>query len=220
MLRRDLFKAAVAAAIAPASMSAFAAAAGTDYVVLDKPLPNAQGTFIKVFSYDCPFCFKYDTGVDPKVMPRIEKEVGLKFTPMHLETKGKYGRAASEFFAVCMLRDQKAGLSVEDKNSLFKKAKDAVYYAYHRKSERWTAGEEAFVKTMTDATGISAEEFAKERKSAAVAKLADSWKLTYPVGKIQGIPAYVVNGKYLLMTKNIRSLDGMVATVKELAALK
>ena len=220
MQRRDLFKATVAAAIAPASMSAFAAAAGTDYVVLDKPLPNAQGTLIKVFSYDCPFCFKYDTGVDPKVMPRIEKEVGLKFTPMHLETKGKYGRAASEFFAVCMLRDQKAGLSVEDKNSLFKKAKDAVYYAYHRKSERWTAGEEAFVKTMTDATGISAEEFAKERKSAAVAKLADSWKLTYPVGKIQGIPAYVVNGKYLLMTKNIRSLDGMVATVKELAALK
>lgn len=220
MQRRVLIQAAAAAALVPVSVTAFAAAKGTDYVVLDKPLPNAQGTLIKVFSYDCPFCFKYDTGVDPKVLPRIEKEVGLKFVPMHLETKGKYGRAASEFFAVCLLRDQKAGVSIEDKNSLFKKAKDAVYYAYHRKSERWTAGEDAFVKTMSDATGISAEEFAKERKSAAVAKLADSWKLTYPVAKIQGIPAYVVNGKYLLMTKAIRSLDGMAATVKELAAMK
>ena len=28
-------------------------------------------TLIKVFSYDCPFCFKYDAGVDPKVTPRI-----------------------------------------------------------------------------------------------------------------------------------------------------
>ena len=218
MQRRTLMVATLAAALAP--LSAFAATAGTDYVVLDKPLPNAQGTIIKVFSYDCPFCFKYDTGVDPRAMPRIEKEVGLKFTPMHLETKGQYGRAASEFFAMCMLRDAKAGVSIEDKASLFKKAKDAAYYAYHRKSERWTAGEAAFVKTLSDATGISSEEFAKERKSAPVVKLADSWKLTYPVGKIQGIPAYVVNGKYLLMTKNIKSLDGMVATVKELASMK
>ena len=42
--------------------------------------------------------------------------------------------------------------------------------------------------------------------------------MTYPVAKIQGIPAYVVNGKYLIMTKSIRNFDGMVALVKELAA--
>ena len=51
-----------------------------------------------------------------------------------------------------------------------------------------------------------------------VTALADSWKVTYPVAKIQGIPAYVVNGKYLIMTKSIRNFDGMVALVKELAA--
>ena len=220
MNRRDLLKAAAAAAAVLPFPALAAAEKGKDYVVLDKPLPNAAGTLVKVFSYDCPFCFKYDAAVDPKVLPRIEKEAGLKFVPMHLETKGQYGRAASEFLAMCELRDEKAGVSLEAGASLFKKAKDSIYNAYHRKSERWTAGEAAFVKTMADATGISPEEFAKERKSAAVTKLADSWKVSYPVAKIQGIPAYVVNGKYLIMTKNIRSLDGMVALVKELAALK
>ena len=219
MQRRTLISAAAVLA-ASASIPAFAGTVGTDYLVLDTPLPNAEGTLIKVFSYDCPFCFKYDVGVDPRVLPRIEKEAGLKFKPMHLETKGQYGRAGSIFLAMCMLRDEKAGVSVEDKNSLFKKAKDAVYVAYHKKQERWTSGEAAFIKTMTDATGLTAEDYEKAKTDPAVVALADSWKVTYPVAKIQGIPAYVVNGKYLLMTKAIRNFDGMVELVKELAALK
>ena len=153
-------------------------------------------------------------------MPRIEKEASLKFKPMHLETKGKYGRCASVFLAMCMLRDEKAGVSVEDKNSLFKKAKDSIYHAYHKKQERWTSGEAAFLKTMTDATGLTAGDYEKAKADPAVTALADSWKVTYPVAKIQGIPAYVVNGKYLIMTKSIRNFDGMVELVKELAAKK
>ncbi len=219
MQRRTLVAAAASFA-ALSSLPAFAGTEGTDYVVLDTPLPNAQGTLIKVFSYDCPFCFKYDVGVDPHVLPRIEKEAGLKFKPMHLETKGQYGRCASVFLAMCMLRDEKAGVSIEDKASLFKKAKDAIYLAYHKKQERWTAGEAAFLKTMTDATGLTAADYEKAKTDADVVALADSWKVTYPVAKIQGIPAYVVNGKYLIMTKSIRNFDGMVALVKELAAKK
>ena len=86
MKRRTLVAAAAALSFT-AALPALAAEKGTQYVVLDKPLPNAEGTLIKVFSYDCPFCYKYDVGVDPRVLPRI----GLKFKPMHLETKGTYG---------------------------------------------------------------------------------------------------------------------------------
>lgn len=200
--------------------ASFAATEGTDYVKLEKPMVNAEGKLTKVFSYDCPFCFKYDVGVDPKVLPRVEKELGLEFNPVHLETKGKFGRPASEFLAMCLLKDKAAGVSIESKDSLFKKAKDAVYHAYHKKGERWTSGEAAFVKTLTDATGISTDEFNKAKNDPAVKALCDEWKLSYDVAKIQGIPAYVVNGKYLIMTKSIRNLDGMVKLVKELKDLK
>ena len=200
--------------------TAMAATEGTDYVKLEKPYAYGEGKLTKVFSYDCPFCFKYDVGVDPKVLPRIEKETGLVFNPVHLETKGKYGRVASEFLAMCMLKDKAAGVSIESKDSLFKKAKDAVYKAYHKKGERWTAGDAAFLKTLTDATGISADEFNKAKGDEAVKKLCDEWKASYDIAKIQGIPAYVVNGKYLIMTKSIRGLDGMVNLVKELSAMK
>ena len=218
MLRRTMIKAATAVALAAAIPSAFAFAEGTDYVVLDKPLPNAEKTLTKVWSYDCPFCFKYDVGVDPKVLPRIESEVGLKFVPVHLETKGKYGRAASEYLAMCQLKDEAAGLKSTDKESLYKKAKGAWYTAYHKKGERWVEGEAAFLKTAEAATGIPAADFEAARKDPAVVALADSWKVTYDVAKIQGIPAYVVNGKYLIMTRSIRNFDGMVNLVKELSA--
>lgn len=57
MKRRTLVAAAAALSFT-AALPALAAEKGTQYVVLDKPLPNAEGTLIKVFSYDCPFCYK------------------------------------------------------------------------------------------------------------------------------------------------------------------
>lgn len=219
MQRRTLFSAALAASAAfsfPALADDFKE--GTDYVRLSKPLPSRKNNVIKIFSYDCPFCFRYDIGVDPKAVPMIEK-AGLTFEPRHLETKGKYGRTASEFFAMCILKDEKAGRSIEAKDSLFKKAKDAVYFAYHRKGERWTKAPSLILDTLCGATGISAAEFDKERKTAAVQNLANSWKSVYDVAKIQGIPAYVVNGKWLIMTKNIRSIDGFVALIQKLSKM-
>ena len=221
MLRRTFVKASAALALAATiAMPAFAATAGQDYQVLEKPLAGGEGKIVKIWSYDCPFCFKYDAGVDPKVMPGAEQATGLHFEMMHLETKGKFGRAASEFLAYCQLEDQKAGVtSVEDAKSLYKKAKDAWYQAYHKKGERWAAGEEAFLKTALDATGITADAFAAARKSAEVQQLADSWKPSYDVAKIQGVPAYVVNGKYLVMTKSIRSVKGFTELLTELSKL-
>ena len=65
MLRRQFLAAAAAVGMA-FSVSAFAAPVeGQDYVVLEKPIVNADKTLIKVYSYDCPFCYRYDKGVVP-----------------------------------------------------------------------------------------------------------------------------------------------------------
>ena len=140
MLRRTFIASAVLFATAAAAPAAFAFTEGkdADYITLEKPLPGGEGKLVKVWSYDCPFCFKFDVGVDPKMVPLAEKATGLKFDMVHIETKGKYGRAGSELFAWCQLRDKAAGITDwEDPKSIFKKAKDAIYKAYHRQGERW-----------------------------------------------------------------------------------
>jgi thiol:disulfide interchange protein DsbA len=191
---------------------------GVDYMVLEKPIPNAQGTLIKVFSYDCPFCYKYDKAVTPKLVPQLPKEI--TFRSFHLKTKGKYGEQGSELFAELLVKDQEAGLTDKDlysDKSLLKKAKMAYYTAYHDKKERWDAGPEAYYQTGFDAVGLSKDEFEKAKASPKVQALLKEWEASYDVAKIQGIPGFVVNGKYLIYTKSIKSVDSMLELVKELS---
>ncbi len=197
------------------SLMASAFTEGTDYMVLEKPIPNAEKTLIKVFSYDCPFCYKYDKSVTG---PVVEKVKGIvTFEPYHLETKGKYGKLASELFAILIFKDQAAGVPLIDEKSLFKKAKFAYYNAYHDKKERWDGGADDFLKTGLDAVGMTKAQFDEAVKDPKVQAIYEQWKASYDVAKIQGVPAYVVNGKYLIYTKNIKSIDSLADLVKELA---
>jgi thiol:disulfide interchange protein DsbA len=190
---------------------------GTDYLVLDKPIPNAENTLIKVFSYDCPFCYKYDKAVTPQVVPQLPADV--TFRPFHLKTKGKYGEMGTKLFAVLLAKDQANGLSDKElysDKSLLKKAKMTYYQAYHDKKERWDAGEEAYLKTGLDAVGMSKAEFEASLNDPKVQSLIAEWDQSYDVASIQGIPGFVVNGKYLIYTKSIKSIDGMVQLINEL----
>jgi thiol:disulfide interchange protein DsbA len=196
--------------------SASAFTEGVDYVTLEKPIPNADKTLIKVFSYDCPFCYRYDKRVTEPVVQKLEGIV--RFEPYPFETKAKYGTQASRLFAVLMLKDHASGTSLVDDKSLFKKAKMAYYAAYHDKKERWDGGGNDFLKTGLDAVGMSCADYDAAVKDPKVEEMLQKWKGGYDAARIQGIPAFVVNGKYLIYTKNIQSEDGMVALIKELAA--
>lgn len=216
---KKLFKGALCAGLLATSFLASAFTEGTDYIVLEKPIPNAEKTLIKVFSYDCPFCYKYDKAVTAPVAKKVADIV--TFAPFHLETKGQYGLQGSEIFAVMLAKDHAAGISIFDDKSQFKKAKFAYYIAYHDKKQRWSDGKdpEAFIKTGLDAAGMNKADFEAALKQPAVQKTLEKWKASsYDVAKIQGVPAYVVNGKYLIMTKSIKSIDSLAELIRELAA--
>lgn len=193
---------------------------GKEFKTLEAPIPNVDKSLVKVFSYDCPFCYKYDKSVTPKVMAKLPD---MKFVPFHLSTKGTYGKQASQLFAVLIAKDEAAGTPLLDEKSLFKKAKFAYYKAYHDKKERWGDGKDpdAFFKTGFDAAGISKADFEAGLKEPRAQELLKAWGdkdgAAYGVAKIQGVPAFVVNGKYLLYTKAIRGIDQMADMIKELA---
>ncbi|MBE3606908.1 thiol:disulfide interchange protein DsbA/DsbL [Campylobacter sp. RM13119] len=199
------------------ALSANAFTEGVDYVKLEKPLSVEKGTLTKVFSYACPFCYKYDKSVTPAVIKKVE---GLKFVPYHLKTKGEYGEVASKLLAVLAIKDIANGVDFFDEKSLFKKAKMAYYKAYHDKKERWGNGkdEAAFLKTGLEAAGITQAEFEAGLNDPKVAELLSKWDESYDVAKIQGVPAFVVDGKYLIYTAKITSIDGMAGLIKELMA--
>ncbi|WP_162167125.1 thiol:disulfide interchange protein [Campylobacter fetus] len=180
-----LIKKCIAAAAVFGAINAAAFSEGVDFVKLETPIPNSDGLVTKVYSYDCPFCYKYDKAVTKAVMQKLPE---MKFEPMHLATKGKFGKQASELFAVLIAKDNASGTNLLDDKSLFKKAKFAYYKAYHYKKERW---------------GMDANS-----------------GYAYGVAKIQGVPAFVVDGKYLIYTKAIKGIDAMAELIKYLHTLK
>lgn len=189
---------------------------GKDYQILEKSIPNAEKSLIKVFSYDCPFCYKYDKSVTAEVMKQVNGIV--EFRPFHLETKGKYGPYASQLFAVLIVKDKANNVDLLSDNSLFKKAKFAYYNAYHDQKERWDGGADDFLKTGLDAVGMSRADFDAALEANEVQQLIKTWQdAAYDVAKIQGVPAYVVNGNYLVLTKSIKSIDSFAELIKELS---
>ncbi len=191
---------------------------GEDYLVLEKPIPNTQNTLIKVFSYDCSFCYKYDKSVMPLVVPRLPD--GLTFRPFHLKTRGKYAVQASELFAVLLVKDLESGLSDKElysEKSLMKKALTAYYQAYHEKKERWDAGPDSYLKTGLDAVGMSKVEFDTAKNSSRVKVLLNEWDVSYDIAKIKGVPSFVVNGKYLINNGSIQSVESMLELINELS---
>lgn len=206
----------IASSFVMVTVSAHAFTEGTDYMTLETPIPNVENTLIKVFSYDCPFCYRYEKSV---VGPVVEKlPSGMTYEAYHLDTKGTYGKEGSLLFATLIVADEDNGKTVTDKDSMFAKAKMAYYVAYHDKKERWDSGADAFLKTGLDASGMSAADFAEKQKDPRVQAILDKWQVSFEVAKIQGVPAFVVDGKYLIYTKNIKSIDSMVDLIKELAA--
>lgn len=190
---------------------------GIDYIVLKEPIPNAQNSVIEVFNYSCPFCYKYS-----KILPQIIKSLpkNTAFIPYHMEQKGDYGRLASELFAVLIIKDKKSGTAINDeKNSSFKRAEHRYFEEYHLKKNRWNEGKDAFLKTGLDAANISLEEFQRELQSTEVQALLKDWQKAYDIALIQGIPAFVINGKYLIKTNELKSLDDLKDKIRKLLAL-
>ena len=186
---------------------------GVDYEVLSNPIPNAQNTIIEVYSYACPFCYKY-TKITPALIKALPK--GVEFKPYHLEQKGDYGKIASQVFAVAMAKDAKAKISSNDSKSSFHKAESAYFDEYHAKKNRWGNGKdpESFLQTGLNAMNISKADYEAALNDKAVQDTLKAWEISYEVAKVQGVPAFVVNGKYLIYTKSITSMQDLEEKVK------
>ena len=190
---------------------------GKEYQILQKPLDVPKNSVVKVFSYECPHCYKFDKTVTPKLFSELD---GVKFIPYHLKTKGKLGETASKIFAAMIVLDEASDVSLLSDKSKFKKAKFAIYKATHDKDDDFNGGKDKarFIQTALSAAGVSDADYDKALASERAQEILKAWDDSYDVAKIQGVPAYVVGGKYLINVKAIGAVDAMAAAVKELLA--
>ncbi|MDR3177534.1 MAG: thiol:disulfide interchange protein [Campylobacteraceae bacterium] len=199
------------------SSNVFGFEEGTDYIRLKMPIPNSNKTLIKVFNYECNFCYKYEKMLTPSLIKQLHGI--LNFKPLHIKLRGKYGKEASELFAVLVFKDIQNNISdLTSDKSLFRKAQMA-YYSAHRGGKKETpySDLESFLHIGFKAVGISKEEFEKLKNNHEVQNILKSWNVGYEIVRFKNAPVYIVNGKYLIDTQNVKSIGELASMIKELA---
>ena len=73
-----------------------------------------------------------------------------------------------------------------------------------------------FLATAEGAAGGSHADYHKAQATARAQEILKTWDESYDVAKIQGVPAFVVVGKYLLNVQALGSAGAMTETIKEL----
>ncbi len=203
MIKKSLL--ALGALVLSCSVSAAKYNEGEHYQLLGDASFNAPNQVVKVYSVNCPFCYKYDKSVTPGMVKNLPD--GVTFDAYHITTKPPLGKEKALVLAFAQTQSEKA----------FKKAKMAYYKHYHDDKIHFDNGDEAIAFGL-NAAGLSQADFDAAKNSPEVQALINKWDQGLAVAKIQGIPAIVVNGKYLINTKSIRSMKMLDELVAELAA--
>ncbi|MBV7317460.1 thiol:disulfide interchange protein DsbA/DsbL [Shewanella sp. NIFS-20-20] len=188
------------------SFGALAATEGVEYQTLPESAQfDAPNQVVKIYSINCPFCYKYEKAGIPndKILPD-----GVTIDQYHITTKPPFGVEKSTALAIAQ---------VIKGDKVFKLLKDKYYDQYHVKKVKFEDADST-IEFSLEVLGMSRGEFDQNAQNADVQALIAKWDRGVEVAKIQGIPAITVNGKYLINTKSIRSMDMLKGLIAELSA--
>ena len=166
--------------------------------------PRMEKSVVKVYSVYCPFCYKYEKSVTPVLI----KAYGNHFDAYHLSEKGGFGAAATKLLAA-------AKTIAPEKYQAVKMA----YYAANLDKKIAFKNEAEFLQYGLEAGQIGQAEYEAALASPKTQATIKQWQdRALPVAKVQGVPAIVVNGRYLVNTAKVTSMDMLKTLVDHLLA--
>ncbi len=176
--------------------------AGVEYRELSAAQPNdAPGKIevIEFFWYGCPHCFNFEPVIDPWVK-KLPKDVQFRRVPAIFNAEWEQGARA--YYAL---------EAIGEGERLHKPLFDAVHKDTKLKVANEAALTEWLVKQRVDSKKFAAayRSFSVEGKVKRAAQLTQAYK-------IEGVPTMAVNGKYVVVTDNIKSFEQMLAVADHL----
>lgn len=171
--------------------------AGVEYRELSSALPTdaAAGKIevIEFFWFGCPHCYTFEPVLDPWVK-KLPKDVQFRRVPAMFNEE--YAQGARAYYAL---------EAIGEGQRLHKPLFDAVHGG-----ARLRVGNEAALTEWLGKQGVDTKKFAAAYRSFGVeGKLKRAAQLTQSY-KIEGVPSMAVDGKYVVITDNIKSFEQML----------
>ncbi|EEO26573.1 hypothetical protein BCM35_05030 [Helicobacter winghamensis] len=188
---------------------------GSDFITLQKPLNAPKNSIIELFNVSCPHCASISK-VLPNLFSFLPSEV--IFMPYHIITSAPFSSQASEMLAVSLSLDKTQKLSPKDSNSNFKRVLDSYFNANFTQRKHFKdAG--SFISYGLNAINISEEVFNSTLKESHTQELLQAWKEATQYANIQGVPSFIINGKYLILAQGLKSEEDFIYKVDYLLGL-
>ncbi len=169
---------------------------GTDYVVIDPAQTTDNPAKIEVteyFSYACPHCSDLNPHV-VKWAAKLPADVSFKRVPVNFSPF--YQLMARLFY------------SLEAINEL-QRLDEVVFNAIHVKGLRLI--DDKSIQEWVVLQGVDAKKFSDAYKSFGVASKVSRGNQLAQGAKITGVPAFAVDGRYLVVGKNVKTPTDLLA---------
>ena len=188
---------------------------GTDFITLQKPIPVEKNTIIELFNVGCPYCASINN-VLPNLFALLADEV--VFMPYHIITGASFSAQASEVLAVSLILDETHNLSPKNSNSHFKRAADSYFNAIFQQ-RKYFNNAESFIAHGLNAMRVSRAVFNSTLKDPRTQTLLNTWNASAQYARIQGVPTFIINGKYLILAQGLKSEEDFIYKVDYLLNL-
>ena len=188
---------------------------GKDYVVLDNALNVLKPSVAEIFNVGCPHCASMQQ-VLPSLFAVLKSDV--EFLPFHIITGAPFSKQASEVLAVSFALDKAHKTSIKDSKSHFKRAVEAYFDANFKNRQRFKNAE-SFIVYGLNAAGIPQNDFDSILKDKATQEILKQWSEVAQHARIQGVPSFIINGKYLILAQNLKSQEDFIFKVDYLLGL-
>ena len=114
--------------------------------------------------------------------------------------------------------DNTQKISINDSKSHFKRAVEAYFDANFKSRQRFKDAK-SFVAYGLNAAGIAQNDFDNALKDKATQAILKQWNEAAQHARIQGVPSFIINGKYLILAQNLKNQEDFIFKVDYLLGL-
>ena len=204
MQKRSFLSAAlaVAAGLLISASAQAQLALGRDYVNIEPPQPTDNPAKIEVvefFSYGCPHCNDFHPLIS-KWAAKLPADVSFRRVPVSFG-RAQWANIGKLYYAAEAIGE-------------LGKLDNAAFHAIHEKGIKLY--DDGTITEWAAQQGADRAKFAEAYKSFGVAskmQRADQMAAAY---KIQGVPAIAVDGRYLVVGKEVKSYEDLLALADQL----
>jgi thiol:disulfide interchange protein DsbA len=183
---------------------------GKHYEVIAK-VASDKPNLTEYFSFYCPHCFRFES-----VANELEKSMpeGAKFVKSHVD----FMRSASPAVQQALTRAMVAG----DKMGMKHKVVDAIFKQIHVDRKPFTGEDD--VHALISTLGGDSDKFKKLMSSFGIKGAANKMKKTQDDltarNILTSVPLFIVNDKYKINAKELKSMDDYKELVAFLLTMK